>query len=259
MRGIDVGETRWQRVVDAVSPQIGKPTVTWYYNYSKQTDRHTYIQTDRTYSFLFVVRYTCHLMMGLSYGKVCESTTRLALARQMIEVSYHAFSFSSSTWDILVLLKSVEQYAESGLSTDCDIAAMVRRNNSMLYHTLSLLSLMQRKGVGHKTHSLLFPLLLLLLLCLFSSIVYSWVYQSAMLCLHMENSDTARWGEVTDKPCDLLLHPCSPSSGGQSAVTTAIWLCSTGRQLGSKTNFLNHTHPCSHQRQPATASFVSHS
>ena len=29
VHGIDVGKTRWQRVVDAVSPQIGKPTVTW--------------------------------------------------------------------------------------------------------------------------------------------------------------------------------------------------------------------------------------
>ena len=45
-------------------------------------------QTARAYSFLFVVRYTCHLMMGLSYGKVCESTSaQLALARQMIEVN----------------------------------------------------------------------------------------------------------------------------------------------------------------------------
>ena len=46
--------------------------------------------------------------------------------------------------DILVLLKSVEQYAESGISTDCDIAAMVRRNNSMLNHISSLLSFEER-------------------------------------------------------------------------------------------------------------------
>ena len=41
-------------------------------------------------------------------------------------------SFSSSRY--FVLLKSVEQYAESGISTHHDIAAMVRRNNRMLHH-----------------------------------------------------------------------------------------------------------------------------
>ena len=45
--------------------------------------------------------------------------------------------------DILVLFKAVEQYAESGISTDCAIAAMVR---SMLHHIPSLLS--RRKGLG---------------------------------------------------------------------------------------------------------------
>ena len=62
--------------------------------------------------------------------------------------------------DILVLLKSVEQYAESGISTDCDIAAMVRRNSSMLNHISSLLSLEER-GLGTRLFT---PLLLLLLL-----------------------------------------------------------------------------------------------
>ena len=41
----------------------------------------------------------------------------------------------------------MEQYAESGISTDCDIAAMVRRNSSMLNHISSLLSLEER-GLG---------------------------------------------------------------------------------------------------------------
>ena len=60
----------------------------------------------------------------------------------------------------LVLLKSVEQYAESGISTDCDIAAMVRRNSSILNHICSLLSL-EKRGLATRLFTPIFFFLLL--------------------------------------------------------------------------------------------------
>ena len=136
--------------------------------------------------------------------------------------------------DILVLLKSVEQYAESGISTDCDIAAMVRRNSSMLNHISSLLSLEER-GLGTRLFTPITsssppppPSRSSFFSSFASSPPLSTAGCTSLQCSACIWRRAIQRGEVTDKLCssspppDLLHHPCSPSSGGQSAVTTAI-------------------------------------
>ena len=89
LMGVDPGEDRWKRVIDTYLSLLGTPIVTWQVT---ETDR----QTDRQTLFVYL-RFSCHLMMALSHGKLCESTAQLALARQMLKVSHVLLAFSSVT------------------------------------------------------------------------------------------------------------------------------------------------------------------